>query len=411
MKADRLPAPGLDGGAVVEQSVRPAPIDGGEPVVDVVIPVFNCEATVAAAIDSICAQTVRGINIIVVDDGSTDGTLAVVRAIAAVDARVQVIAKSNSGIVDALNVGLSHCTATFVARHDGDDLAYPHRFEKQLAYLRAHPDCSAVGAHARLIDETGRPTGGFSRAPPPDEADPFHVPAREPYLLHPFLMARFAAIHAVGGYRHNMLAEDSDLYWRLQEQGGLHNLPELLGDYRVHGNSTTSRSIARGRINALFSELAAISAQRRRGGRPDLVFTAAFASHVGSLAGIEQVFAAGAECVEPAERGWLQIAMAAKLVELGFIRRYPLELEDCRFVRRAFDQGWGSLDAAGRASNAERLTQLAKRLVEQGQFASALAAIPTHLRARVTRRIAFRWLLPGVLRDRVKRIAGRATRP
>lgn len=379
-------------------------------LIDVVIPAYNCAATIEAAVGSILAQTVRDIRVIVVDDGSTDATREVVQRMADVDARVHVLTQANSGIVDALNLGLDHCTAEYFGRHDGDDLAYPHRLETQLALLRALPDVVAVGAHARLIDGDGRPTGEYSRAPSPDTADARSVPAKEPYLLHPFLLARLAAVRGIGGYRHNFLAEDSDLYWRLQEVGGLVNIPEVLGDYRVHAGSTTSRSIARGRMNALFSELAAVSALRRRAGRPDIAFTRDFVAEVGRCDGIAQVFDVGGRLVDDDERRWLRIAMAAKLIDLSFIRRYALEADDCRFVRAAFDAGWTVLDAANRAANGERLTQAAKALIERGRLDLAHTIAPRRIYLRLAPRIAFRWLLPDSARRWAKRLVGRSAR-
>ena len=78
----------------------------------------------------------------------------------------------------------------------------------------------------------------------------------------------------LGGYRHVSYSEDSDLYWRLQELGSLHNITAVLGDYRVHGQSISSSSVVNGRIQAVGSQLGALSALRRRSGLPDMVFPA-----------------------------------------------------------------------------------------------------------------------------------------
>jgi glycosyltransferase involved in cell wall biosynthesis len=397
MNATSAPQPG----SVASGDDASGPSAAHAALIDVVIPVHDCAATVGEAVASIQRQTVRDIRIVVVDDGSTDGTLDVVRQMAARDPRIHVIGKANGGIVDALNLGLSVCTAPYLARHDGDDLAYPERFERQLAYLAANPECVAVGAWARLIDADGRPTGEYSA-----QADA--VPAREPYLLHPFLMARLAAVQAIGGYRHNLLAEDADLYWRLQEVGALVNLPETLGDYRVHTGSTTARSIARGRMNALFSEMAALSAMRRRRGRPDIEFTRAFVAEVTRCEGLPAVVAAGEAKVFDDERRWLRIAVAAKLIDLCFIRHYRLELDDCRFIRAAYDAGWGLLDVRGRVANTERLIRIAKALIEQGRIGLAAIVSPPRLYVRLLPRLAFRWLVPEGLRRKAKALAGRA---
>src|ERR1700742_1126690 len=126
-----------------------------EALVDVLIPVYNGVRYVRSALESIQAQTVSDIRIHVVDDGSTDGTAEVLAEMAAQDPRLRIHTKANGGIVDALNTGLAFCTAEFVARHDADDIAYPDRLERQIAYLRQHPDCVALSGAARHVDQDG----------------------------------------------------------------------------------------------------------------------------------------------------------------------------------------------------------------------------------------------------------------
>ena len=242
------------------------------PCLDVVIPVYNGERTVESAIVSIQSQTVRDIRIIVINDGSTDATKQIVERLARTDDRLVPLNRENAGIVDALNAGLAACRAHIVARHDSDDLASFDRFEKQLAFLSEHPDCVAVSGAARHIDEAGQALGEIVRLPSPDLANPNSYPQREPYLLHPFLMMRRVAVEAVGGYRYAFHAEDTDLYWRLQEIGQLANMPDLLGDYRIHTKSVSGGSLLNGRISALTSQLAGISAARRRAGKADITF-------------------------------------------------------------------------------------------------------------------------------------------
>ena len=303
--------------------------------IDVLIPVYNAASTVRASLRSIQEQTVSDIRILVIDDGSNDATAAIVSDLAVEDPRIELIRKpSNSGIVDTLNVGLGYCQSPYVARHDADDVAYPNRFEVQLRYLGAHAGCLAVGASTRLVDAAGRHLGGYSRLPQPDVADPHWFPSREPYLLHPFLMIRRDALVAVGGYRHAFHAEDTDLYWRVQERGAMYNLPDLLGEYRIHAGSISGTSIQNGRISALNSQLSAISAVRRRSGLPDLLFPperlAAY-RRTDTTAGLLQVVSGD---LTPEERSYLELAVAVKIVDGAIHRPYYLDEEDCRFVRR-----------------------------------------------------------------------------
>ena len=229
-----------------------------EPSVDVVIPVYNGASTVESAVASIQEQTVRDIRILVVNDGSTDGSRAILERMAAADPRVVLLNRENGGIVDALNAGLAACTAELVARHDADDLALPDRFARQIAWFRDHPRCSAVSGAVIHIDVNGRELGPKVALDSPDLADPLLYPQKEPYLVHPFLMMRRAAVMAAGGYRHVFHAEDTDLYWRLQETGELANMDDLLGYYRVHNQSVTGSSTLNGRISAVNSQLSGL---------------------------------------------------------------------------------------------------------------------------------------------------------
>jgi hypothetical protein len=243
--------------------------------------------------------------------------------------------KPNSGIVDALNFGLQACQAEVVARQDADDISDPSRFSTQLDYLARHPNCVAVSGAARHIDNNGHFLGRLQYFAAPDRVDFNWAPARDPYLFHPFLMARRFALQAVGGYRHVYHAEDTDLYWRLREVGDLRDIDAVLGDYRMHSKSISGRSIINGRIMALNCQLAAISAQRRHEGRNDLSFGRAAIGEYQQAETLTNIFKVGSRQLEPFEADYLGVAVAAKLLELTAYRPYELELDDCHFIRQA----------------------------------------------------------------------------
>ncbi len=306
------------------------------PTVDVLIPVYNAARTLVQSVKTIQDQSVKDIRIIIIDDGSTDVSLPLIKEIAANDPRVLTLEKKrNSGIVDSLNLGLAQCTAHLIARHDADDLADPNRFDRQINYLEEHPDCIAVSSFARHIDSAGAPLGSIATFLQPEAANMFSIPSREPYLLHPFLMARRSSILAVGGYRYVHHAEDTDLYWRLQEIGRLHNLEEVLGAYRFSSQSITSRSILNGRISAIYSQLAAISAQRRRSGRPDIDFDHRMIACMEADATAIGICQLASRSLDQAEADYLKAAYAGKLLELASYRPYELDLADCRFIATA----------------------------------------------------------------------------
>lgn len=377
--------------------------------VDVIIPVYNGEKTIESAVASIQAQTVRDIRIVVVNDGSTDSTKPIIEAMAAADKRVTLLDMANGGIVDALNAGLAACAAGIIARHDADDLAHPERFERQLAYLHGHQDCVAVSGAFCQIDGGGRPLGPIQHLPSPDLANLDWYPQREPYLMHPFLMMRRAAIEAVGGYRHVFHAEDTDLFWRLQETGRLANMPDLLGDYRIHTQSVTGLSVVNGRISALNSQLAGLSAMRRRAGRPDISFQKSMLREYQEARTLEGIVNLGSRGLDAGEAQRLAGAVSAKMLDLAGYRPYELEFEDCAFIRKAMLSAMPHMESANRRSCSRMLSGTTARLAYGGNISAALQLAPPALYPLAAARLAMRVTLPTTLRRSMRRAAGRST--
>ncbi len=377
------------------------------PIIDVVIPVFNGARTVESAVASIQAQTLRDIRIIVVNDGSTDATQAIMERLAAADDRIVLLNRPNGGIVDALNAGLAACTADLIARHDADDLALPDRFERQSDWLRDHPACCAVSGAVIHIDEAGRELGSQSAPMSPDLADPTSYPQQEPYLIHPFLMMRRAAVEAVGGYRYVFHSEDTDLYWRLQEMGQLTNLSQLFGYYRIHGQSVTSVSTLNGRISAMSSQLAGLSAMRRRSGRPDLTFPKLALTEYKQAQTLKGVVRAGSRGLDADEAVRLAASTSAKLLELTGYRPYELDGEDCSFIRASIMQALPLMTPANRSLCVRMLSGTAARLAAQGLIAAALRMSPVRFYPVIAARLALRTMLPGSFRVAMRKVAGR----
>lgn len=372
--------------------------NGAAPLVDVLVPAFNAAATVEGAVGSIRRQTLDDLLIHVVDDGSTDDTPAILARIAAEDPRVRVHRRANGGIVAALNHGLAFCRGEFLARHDADDLAYPERLRVQVDYLRAHPDVVAVGAGARHIGPDDRPTGTAAALAQPDGCDPEQVPSREPYIIHPLLTLRRAALDRVGPYRFAVHSEDTDLYWRLMEVGRLVNLPDVLADYRMHDASISGASAANGRIMAVNAQLAGLSARRRRAGRPDLDFPEERVARFRQAEGLAAMVALASDGLDGYERRYLARASAAKLLELASYRPYDLDRADAVFVRAALGDGLPGVPAVRRRDLERQMGGAAARLALGGEWGTALALLPPRLLPGFAARVAVRSLgrvLPG----------------
>ncbi len=304
------------------------------PAVDVVIPAFNAEATVGAALRSCLEQTAPNLRVIVVDDGSTDDTAAQVQAIAATDPRVTLIRQPNGGIAAATNAGIAAGTAPFVARLDADDLSHPDRHRLQLSRFLHQPDLVALsGAHAEMSGD-GQATGRLHIPPEHPRADPDWVPAREPPLTQPFAMFRRTALHRIGLYRPFPVSEDTDLYWRLGTIGRLANLPDVLGSYRMHATSISGASIQNGRRMAICSQLAAISARRQRRHEPDISLTPEALRLLSAPLALPEGLTALRQALRltPQEGAWLAPAVAAKLAELSGYRPFELDGSDCAFI-------------------------------------------------------------------------------
>jgi GT2 family glycosyltransferase len=235
------------------------------PRVSVVLPVYNGEPFLAAAVESILAQTLPDFELIAVDDGSTDTSALTLERLARGDPRLLVVSQPNAGIVAALNRGLALARGEFVARMDADDVACPERFAKQIAFLDAHPEVAVVGAAVTLIDANGKPIRDMRYPESPQAVAEFLRTASA--LAHPAVMMRKEAVIAAGSYRPAYRhAEDYDLWLRLVERHKLANLPDRLLLYRQHG---AKLSFSRAAEQALATGLARVAASRRRAAQPD----------------------------------------------------------------------------------------------------------------------------------------------
>lgn len=291
--------------------------------IDVLVPVHNGAAYLAATLEGLAAQTFTDFRVLVLDDGSSDQSLAIARALAARDPRFEVHAWPHRGLVATLNAGLALVTAPYFARQDADDISVPGRFAMQLAYFAAHTDACAISGDFIETRMNGAPhrVARWLRAPS-EALDPFAVPAEEPYLHHTFLMAKTECIRAIGGYRPILLAEDADLYWRLSLHGRLVNIPEVLGVYRFHRDSVSTRSVNNAMTQAFYAQIAALSYRRAVFGQPDLVIDDALADAVFRAGDINAKCACVAD-LSPAESAYLHLASHAKAIDTIRVRGLP----------------------------------------------------------------------------------------
>ncbi len=216
------------------------------PRVAVLMPARDAAHTVRSAARSILRQTLRDLALVVVDDGSSDATPAVLAALAERDRRVAVVRGPGEGIARALVRGLARCDAEVVARMDADDLAHPRRLERQLAALAASPRLWAVGSQVRAFPRGAVRDGMRRYVAWVNELTTPELARRdllvEAPLVHPAAAIRRDALARLDGWRDGPFPEDYDLWLRLTEAGGaLANVPEPLLLWRESAGRATRR--------------------------------------------------------------------------------------------------------------------------------------------------------------------------
>lgn len=212
-------------------------------LVTVLVPVFNGERFLAEALESIRAQSYRNLEILVVDDGSSDKTPTILREFSKSDPRFVILTKANGGIAAALNAGIAAAKGVFIARMDADDIMMPQRIERQVAFLNTNEALGFCASSIEKIDADGKRVGDYV-APITSLEKLREFLARRTYFsfTHPTVMFRTAHLAAVGGYSTKFEpCEDLDLFLRLHSAGhpGL-ALEEKLIKYRLHANSVSA---------------------------------------------------------------------------------------------------------------------------------------------------------------------------
>lgn len=211
------------------------------PTVSVVMPVYNAEKYLALALDSILGQTFCDFELIIVNDGSTDGSMAIVGS--RNDERIVVVDEGHRGLPASLNRGISAARGKYIARMDGDDIALPARLEKQVAFLEMHPQVGILGTACRLIDAAGGNLGVVQW--PADDLQIRWVSLLGTPFAHPTVVMRRETLKDNGLTYDDAFAEgdeDYDLWTRVLRYTSGANLAEPLLLYRRHSGVSTGRN-------------------------------------------------------------------------------------------------------------------------------------------------------------------------
>ncbi|TSD65880.1 glycosyltransferase [Inquilinus sp. KBS0705] len=210
-----------------------------KPLVSIIMPVYNCKDFVAAAIDSMLSQTLTDFELLIIDDASTDSTVAIVSGYN--DARIKLIIKLiNTGLIESLNIGIDLATGTYIARMDGDDISYPERLQKQVTFLNNNPDVALCGTWYKML------SSGVVVEHPQHNEDIKLALLEYCALGHPTVMFRRQFI-LDNNLKYNEAfeaAEDYELWTRMATKGRIANLPEVLLTYRDHDSQVSKQKKA-----------------------------------------------------------------------------------------------------------------------------------------------------------------------
>jgi glycosyltransferase involved in cell wall biosynthesis len=238
-----------------------------QPAISVAMSVYNNAEYLALAIESILAQSFGDFEFLILNDGSTDESGAIIDRYAAQDSRIRPIHRANKGLIVSLNQLVEESRAPLIARMDGDDVALPDRFERQIAFLHNNPDYGVTSSWTLDIDANGNPFAVTGKEPPVTHDDFLAAIDEGPLLCHPSVLFRRDLVQQVGGYHAAFKhCEDYDLWLRLAAVTKLGSIPERLMRYRHTEGQVSSRHIVVQQYGAAVSWFAL---KERQAGRPD----------------------------------------------------------------------------------------------------------------------------------------------
>ncbi|MEJ7813465.1 MAG: glycosyltransferase [Gemmatimonadaceae bacterium] len=213
----------------------------GDQSVTVAMPAWNAEPFLLDAARSVLAQTHADLELVIADDGSTDGTLELARSIR--DPRVTVLTGPNRGKTHTRNRAAAERPSAYVALIDADDLWDPDKLATQLAYLEAHPELAGVGSFMRYISSRGRVLGRTGTAIAASDRGRIARAEWVPFPISSCLVVRRKAFDAVGGFDESLReGEDIDFLSRLARHAPIACVPRALGSYRIHPASSMATS-------------------------------------------------------------------------------------------------------------------------------------------------------------------------
>ncbi len=217
-----------------------------QPLVSIIMPVYNAAAFLAAAIDSILKQTYENFELIIVDDASTDASWKIIQKYTKRYPKkihaYQTVKQTNAAGNGAMNYGFQFAKGAFIARMDADDIAHSKRIEKQVAYLLAHPNTIVLGTQAKVIDKKGKVIG--HKVMPTSHNEIYRQYGIFHPMVHPSVMINKKLLPKQKGIYCMKFDVNDDYYtfFKLLQYGKFANLPQYLLNYRVHGKNLSLKN-------------------------------------------------------------------------------------------------------------------------------------------------------------------------
>ncbi|HLT89176.1 MAG TPA: glycosyltransferase [Sphingobacterium sp.] len=200
---------------------------------------YNAADYIAASIESVLKQTYDHFELLIVDDGSTDNTVEIIQRFH--DPRIRLIQNDgNKGQPYTRNLALTEAKGEFLAVLDSDDIAFPNRLEIQLQHFLDRPQLAVLGGQVYVIDKYGQRTGQ-EMIPICGSKQLHSALLLHNSFVHPTVMMRMSAFKDIGGYPNHLVAQDYALFSRIALKYEVDNIPEYLGEYRMHDNNISIR--------------------------------------------------------------------------------------------------------------------------------------------------------------------------
>jgi glycosyltransferase involved in cell wall biosynthesis len=212
--------------------------DEQAPLVSIVLPVYNGEKYLAESLDSVFAQTYQNWELVIINDGSSDGTEKLIFKYQ--DKRIKYLPNDgNKGIIFSLNRGIEESKGIYIARLDADDIALPDRIEKQVKFLSENAEFAMCGSYFRTIDSKGNLLKNVEF--PSNNTDAQSFLLLHNCFCHSAIMMRTNIAKDLKYDEKFQVCEDYDLWYRISRTGKILNLPVFTTLYRVHDNNMSTR--------------------------------------------------------------------------------------------------------------------------------------------------------------------------